>query len=255
MERIPTRFLAISDLHGHVDSLRLLHERLDAIGAQFDFVIFAGDFSNFIFDPVATIQDLPFILKEFERFKTPVYFIRGNRDQNMQLRRVLPVSFKNGINIEDRVESAPGGLNIAGHLAKGIETLHVDEMTILVTHDEPAVIPFKPLLHLAGHTHAPRFRDGFVNLGWLYRTPEHGGKAMAGIFWLGEIEPSLEKPVLKSLVWYALEGKDDQSDPAKRTYPFKQFNCPKHPTAGTWIIPFYWKQCTLCYKERAAREG
>lgn len=230
--------------------MRLLHDRLGAMDVKVDFVIFAGDFSNFIFDAAATVQFLPLVLQEFERFIVPVYFIRGNRDQNLQLRRVLPVTFKNGISIEDKVEAAPGGLHVAGHLAKAIGGLHVDETTILVTHDEPGVVPFKPLLHVAGHTHTPRFKDGFVNLGWLYRTPEHGGKAMEGIFWLGEIDAQAGKPAVTSLEWHALEGKDDHVAAAKRTYPFKEFNCPRHPSAGTWIIPFYWKQCTLCYKER-----
>jgi predicted phosphodiesterase len=248
-EKTKTRFLAISDLHGSMETMEMLHQRLQAIHAMYDFVIFAGDFSNFIFEGLETVKVFPLVIQQFERLAAPVYFIRGNRDQNLQLRRVLPVAFKNGISIEDRVETIAGTpIKIAGHLAKELHTLPIDDQTILVTHDEPKTLHARPMLHVAGHTHASRVIDGFLNSGFLHRTPDHGTKAMNGIFWLGEIEIVSGKPVLGSLNWHALEGKDDEVPGSKRRFPFKEYICPRHASAGTWILPFYWKQCLLCYK-------
>lgn len=243
------KILVFSDLHGDLESMQLLHEKIKSLGIKLDFVIFAGDFSNFFFQGLETIDVFPLILHEYEKFEVPVYYIRGNRDQNLQIRRVLPVDFEHAVSIEDKIVELENDLKIGGVLAGTIGELDIDENTILVTHDEPAMFHKGTLLHVAGHVHAARYTRNFMNAGFLFRTPDHNAKPMKGIFWILEIAKNEDDFSVKSINWYALEGKDYDTPQNKRRYPFKEYVCDIHPKAGTWVIPFYWKKCQWCYKE------
>ncbi len=232
------KVLLFSDVHGKLEAMDLLHQKLAELGLRFDCVIFAGDFSNFWFEGREALPLVPLLFEQFEALEAPVYFIRGNRDVNIKLQASIPFDFKNGIFLEGRTVDLDEGIRLSGNP----ESPDLDDQTILITHDEERPRS-RPSLQIAGHTHVARYSPEFINAGFLYRTVEHGGKAMNGIFWMLE----LDGPHVTNLQWYVLEGKNDVP-PVERRFPFKEYHCPVHPQAGTWVLPFYWKKCTLCYK-------
>ncbi|HMF32138.1 MAG TPA: metallophosphoesterase family protein [Candidatus Lokiarchaeia archaeon] len=233
------KILLFSDVHGSIEAMELLHRQLANVQAEYDCAIFAGDISNFFFEGRETLPTIPLLFAQFEALDVPVYFVRGNRDVNLQLRASIPFDFANGIFLEGRATELPNGTRVTGDH----ERLDLDNRTILVTHFEEVPLS-QPGLHIVGHTHVARYSPSFINLGFLYRTEEHGAKSMNGIFWLIELDGAR----VANLRWYALEGKNEE-DQSRRQYPFKEYHCHHHPDAGTWVLPFYWKRCPLCYKK------
>lgn len=227
------------------------NDRLRELALDVDAAIFAGDFTNFWFEGREVLAEFPFLLQSFEEIPLPVYFVRGNRDVNRALQATLPFEFENGIFLEGRTlpladkTGQPTGFRVSGDP----EDPAVTPDTILVTHFEERPRG-NPGLHIAGHTHVARYKPDFLNAGFLYRTAEHGGRKMFGLFWVVEIEPPAAGGTVVApprFTWHVLEGRNDVPQ-AKRRYPFKEVYCETHsPAAGTFVVPFYWKKCPMCY--------
>jgi predicted phosphodiesterase len=237
------RALIFSDIHGGFEAFQKLHAKVQELGINFDLVLFGGDFSNYWFEGNEAIAPGMLVMAEFERFTVPVYYIRGNRDVNTDFRQALKFDFKGGVSIENQTIELSDGIKLTGNA----ESPSIDRNTILLTHYEQDWKKF-PGFWIAGHTHQPRYSENFLNAGFVYRTADHGVKPMSGIFWVVDFEGTEEGVQATDIRWYAIEGKDADTAQYLRRFPFKEIICPKHVNAGTWVVPFYYKNCPLCFE-------
>lgn len=219
------RFLAFSDIHGNIDSVKKLIQNVK--NKQFDAVLFAGDFTNAFLD--RNLEDAnekyQIIMKLLQSLEIPVYYVLGNRDFAPTDEGIQVINADLPFNL-----SKDRKIYISKKISISSDQRLVDEDTIYLTHFNNH-LQTKALLQLAGHVHwGVKYRN-YLNLGFLYRDEEHGAPALNGCYW----EIKIHDNKLINVTWHNLGG-------------MKETKCQNHPFA-VFYIPNYWQRCPFCYQK------
>jgi len=268
------RILAFSDLHGNVDLLKLLRDKIKH--ESYDCILVAGDLTNAdLLPPAKRVKQLKEVFFIMESFKIPYYFVWGEpfregtiasivrlienaddyeveeqektlifkrqKDKWTEITKISKADLKKIKEIEDFIKSLSFGRHLKNEepikLGKYWLTSspqNIRENTIFIRHCYRKIIP-KALIHLDGHIHFGQCVLNYINLGFLYRDDAHDATPMIGGYW----RLILEKSAIKA-EFINLGNK------------MKAFKCPHHPEEGTFYIPHYWKKCPICYEPRKA---
>ena len=209
------RFLAFSDIHGSKESVqRLIDEIVDQ---SYDAIIFAGDFTNAIFDgPEQGKNQMEEIVSLIQSLEKPLYYVYGNRD--------VDVECNYGYNLHEK-DQRIGEFSLTNNVKKS------GKKTIIVTHEKsPNFIISNPicLLYIHGHEHVGRIYGNSLDLGFLYRDESHGAKPLFGCYWFLTIE-------------------DDKISIENHRWQVREIICTQKPEHGTFYIPNNWRKvCPRC---------
>jgi len=210
------RILAFSDVHGNIEAINKM--RLEIQNEKFDAIIFAGDFTNAIFDGKESGQEqLDNIVKELEMINKPFYFIYGNRDVN--------VKCNYGYNLHEKNWKL-------GEYTLTNEITSLSKKKILITHSDQFLSEeVNSFLYLYGHDHTGRIINNKIDLGFLYRDESHKAQPLFGCYWFITIENGKFKPEIH--MWQMNEVK-----------------CIENIKHGVFYIPDIWtKTCPKCSYE------
>lgn len=214
------KILAFSDVHGNVEAVEKLYAETQ--DADFDLIIFGGDFTNEFFEGFEKAQvQMNEFCEVIKRYEKPFYYVYGNRDMGVK----CPI----GNCIEEK-DWEIGSYTLTNQIEK------IDKSKILVNHylhtqfeDEQV----NALLYLYGHDHIGRIYKNYIDLGFLYRGMQaHGAmEALYGCYWFIEIN-------------------DGKITVENNSWDLRESTCDRHPNQGIFYIPYYYRRdCTLCYNE------
>jgi len=215
---------AISDIHGGINEVKHLIN-----GVKADFVIIAGDITNFFFDTsvIRSHEQLNDLKGFFDDLNLPCYYLFGNRDINPRVESFLsPVESTNFTYLRQGEVHDFKGYEITGDPRK------ITRKTIFVNHYlSPGMFNRdKPLLAVEGHVHYAFKIHNIVNCGFVYRDPVAGSRELAGGGWLINLEGLRKRfSFLGSREMKILDCNHDHGELQ---------DIEIH-------VPYYWKKCPL----------
>lgn len=242
------KFIAFSDVHGSVESLRNAEQFIRRQN-DIDSIVIAGDFASINYDESNEGGILKEEIKTKKMFEMleglgiKYYFVWGNRDffffmdkstKDLSPKQVAKkflgeLNLQYGICLnEKRNELLPflEKFKITGNPSR------VDENTIYLTHWQKNV-QSNALLHLEGHVHYGQLKDNYVNLCFLYRDSLHGADELLGGLWVIKLSETRDL----SIEFINLGGK------------VKIIACPIHSNEGNFYVPYFWRKCPVYYDE------
>jgi len=209
------RFLAFSDIHGNKESVQRM---IDEIAEQnYDAIIFAGDFTNAIFDgPEQGQIQMDEIVSLIQSLEKPFYFIYGNRDVNVEC------DYGDNLHEKDR---RINGFTLTNNIEK------TGKKTIIITHEKTHHFMIRNhnyLLYIHGHEHTGRIYGNSIDLGFLYRDESHGAKPLFGCYWFITID-------------------DNKVNIENHRWQLREIICTQKPEHGTFYVPINWRKvCPRC---------
>jgi predicted phosphodiesterase len=182
------RLLCFSDIHGNVDAVKAMVKDVEHRDVVYDTAIFAGDFTNFIFEHDIgrsqnyydeTVELVSGICGRF-------FYIFGNRDKPQ---KYFKINSKG--TLIDRGKKYRIGENIWVTTTPeliGENTIYVEHNPFMpnrygnnaVTSSDSYRVYKEALLHIAGHTHKGIFISNYLNTGFLYEDGAHGDQPTMG---------------------------------------------------------------------------
>jgi predicted MPP superfamily phosphohydrolase len=260
--------LAFSDLHGSSATLKLLREAVK--DESYDYILVAGDLTNAdLLRPSERVKQVKEIFSIMESLKIPYYYVWGvpfrescltlaqenytveEQEEEVILTRksdswTQTVKMgRKGWQLFREVDDFLFSLSFGKHLKEDEPVKlgrywltsspeRVPTNAILLKHHYRKIIP-KALIQLDGHLHFGQKVKNYLNLGFLYRDAAHRASPMMGCYWKLNLEGSTVSASFKNL-----------------SSKMKEYRCPDHPEEGTFYIPFFWKNCPICYEPRQA---
>jgi predicted phosphodiesterase len=182
------RLLCFSDIHGNADAVRSMVKDVQRKRVVYDAAIFAGDFTNLIFDHDITLPQKSYdeTVELVSGICDHFYYIFGNRDRPQDYFR---------LNAKGTLIDRENKYRISEDLWITTTPRLIDGNTIYVEHNpfmpnsygnkaiarnDSYLVYKKARLHIAGHTHKGLFTRNYLNTGFLYEDGAHGAEPIMG---------------------------------------------------------------------------